>query len=70
MKQTSRQKKFIITFPDGTSIIPGAGNVPTSNEGVPVKNFMRELRKAAKAVTEAGIFDSDNKHDNSSPSYR
>ena len=59
IKKTRKQIKYVITFPDGTKMVPGHGNVPTSHEGVAAKDFSKALEKAAKAVSDAGIFDSE-----------
>lgn len=57
MKPT--QVGLTFKLPDGSTMTPGPGNVPTTHKGVSAKNFSKVLAKAAKVVSDAGIFDSD-----------
>lgn len=59
MKEIKKQRKIIFKFPDGSTMIPGPGNVPTTHVGASAKVFSKVLAKAAKAVSDAGIFDSE-----------
>jgi hypothetical protein len=57
-----KKKIYKITLPSGEIMHIGSGisNIMPSHEGVPAKDFAKALAKAAKAVSDAGIFDSDN----------
>lgn len=58
MKVTTKQR-YEIKLHDGTVMIPGQGNVPTSHEGVPPKDFAKELARVSKAASDAEVFDSE-----------
>jgi hypothetical protein len=58
-KKIEKKLTYSIKLPNGEEITPGPGTVPTSHAAP--KDSLKKMIEAAREVSKAGIFDTENK---------